>query len=209
LDGGYTFILSGLDQASRIAFHEGSWAVTLSRDRVVDAAFTILRDHGLASLSMRQVASSLGVQPGALYWHVASKQDLLALLAGRILSGSDNTSSSASVADCLRQQASAIRTALLTVRDGAEVVSFAQALRPRELAPMRVFHDILITVLRDPKAEWGARTLTHYVLGEVAEEQNYAELTRAGIVSDREHFEYSEETFLFGIDAIVSGLLSG
>jgi TetR/AcrR family transcriptional regulator, tetracycline repressor protein len=181
--------------------------VTLSRERVVDAALAILRDHGLASLSMRQVAAALGVQPGAIYWHVKSKQDLLALLADRILSGSVTTAAVAPTAGRLRQQAGAVRAALLQVRDGAEVVSFAQALRPQALAPMRMFHDTLATALPDPQAEWGARTLTHYVLGEVAEEQNYAELARAGIVSDREHFEYSAETFLFGVDAILEGLL--
>ena len=49
----------------------------LSRERIVDAAFSVLRDYGLADLSMRRLAKELGVQAGALYWHVPSKQDLL------------------------------------------------------------------------------------------------------------------------------------
>ncbi|MBC7673951.1 MAG: TetR family transcriptional regulator, partial [Polaromonas sp.] len=59
--------------------------MALSREHIVDAAMTILRSYGLASLSMRNLAKNLGVQPGALYWHVKSKQDLLVLLADRIL----------------------------------------------------------------------------------------------------------------------------
>ena len=52
---------------------------------VVDAATAILDAHGIADLTMRRVARELNVTPGALYWHFASKQELLGAVADRIL----------------------------------------------------------------------------------------------------------------------------
>lgn len=49
----------------------------LNRDRVLDAARSIVSDGGLHALTMRALASRLGVQPNALYSHVASKDALL------------------------------------------------------------------------------------------------------------------------------------
>jgi TetR/AcrR family transcriptional regulator, tetracycline repressor protein len=179
--------------------------MALSRDKVVDAALAIVQDHGLASLSMRQIAGALGVQPGAIYWHVTSKQELLALLADRILAASPGGAPATPGPD-VRQQAMDLRAALLAVRDGAEIVSFALALRPLSHAPMRSFREVLAADLHEQHAEWGARTLAYYILGQVAEEQNHAELARAGILPGDRHPDYSAEAFIFGVDAILIGL---
>lgn len=49
----------------------------LSRDRVLTAAIEIADDSGIAALTMRSLAASLGVQPMSLYHHVANKQEAL------------------------------------------------------------------------------------------------------------------------------------
>ena len=54
--------------------------MALTKRAVVEAAGAILDEFGLADLSMRRVADVLGVQPGALYYHVPNKQSLLCLL---------------------------------------------------------------------------------------------------------------------------------
>ncbi|GEA88717.1 TetR family transcriptional regulator [Cellulomonas cellasea] len=59
--------------------------MALSRVQVVAAALEILDEYGLGDLTMRRLATSLGVQPGALYWHVANKQALLAEVADAIV----------------------------------------------------------------------------------------------------------------------------
>lgn len=41
------------------------------------AAQTLFARHGYAAVSMRMIAAEVGVQPGALYNHMGSKQDLL------------------------------------------------------------------------------------------------------------------------------------
>jgi TetR/AcrR family tetracycline transcriptional repressor len=59
----------------------------LSRERVVEAAFTVLDQQGLDGLSMRRVAAELGVAVSALYAHVSSKDDLLELMYTRLFAG--------------------------------------------------------------------------------------------------------------------------
>jgi len=58
---------------------------TLTRDRVLGAAFTVAERDGLERLSMRLVAAELAVSPMALYRHVINKDDLLDGLVERLL----------------------------------------------------------------------------------------------------------------------------
>jgi TetR/AcrR family tetracycline transcriptional repressor len=57
----------------------------LSREAIADAALRVLDRHGLDGLSMRRVAGELGTGPGSLYWHVQNKEELLELLADRVM----------------------------------------------------------------------------------------------------------------------------
>ncbi|MBU4555831.1 MAG: TetR/AcrR family transcriptional regulator, partial [Actinobacteria bacterium] len=49
----------------------------LNRDRVLVAAVEIADERGLAAVTMREVASRLGVEAMSLYNHVANKDDIL------------------------------------------------------------------------------------------------------------------------------------
>ncbi len=193
--------------------------MSLSRQQIIDTALEILRDYGLADLSMRRLARDLGVQPGALYWHVKNKQELLGVLAERILQDVDAPDSPAgpgrdASAGSIRRLAQEIRRALLQVRDGAEVVSLAQALDPQALAPVTALRGLLATGgLGELEASWGARAMTHYILGAVAEEQTQADLARAGLVA-RDAREGSgagadsqaDQAFDFGVEMFLAGL---
>ncbi|ANN14464.1 GntR family transcriptional regulator [Amycolatopsis orientalis] len=53
----------------------------LSRRRVVRAAIRIADAEGIRALSMRRIASGLGVAPMALYRHVSAKDDLILEMA--------------------------------------------------------------------------------------------------------------------------------
>ncbi len=61
----------------------------LRRGDVLDGAMAILDEFGLPDLTMRRLATALGVQPGALYWHFPNKQTLLGALADKILEDVD------------------------------------------------------------------------------------------------------------------------
>src|SRR6202035_562631 len=50
----------------------------LSKERIVEAAIDILDAHGESALTFRALAARLATGAGAIYWHVASKNDLLA-----------------------------------------------------------------------------------------------------------------------------------
>jgi AcrR family transcriptional regulator len=176
--------------------------VALSRTRIVDAAYTTLCEHGLAGLSMRRLAHDLGVQPGALYYHVASKQDLLAGVAERILADSAKLTSTSDPA----RAACDLREALLRVRDSADVISFVHVFRPDALTPFHTLRELFAARLPARQAHRAAQTLICYVLGFVAEEQNYAELVRAKIVNDRPSDTYSLSAFRFGVATILRGL---
>ncbi|MCH8571588.1 TetR family transcriptional regulator [Nesterenkonia sp. AY15] len=95
---------------------------------MVEAATEILEQYGLADLSMRRVATRLGVQPSALYWHVRDKQSLLALVADRLLDGVVFSAPLPEWRAELRARAVTLHGALLSTRDAAELVASVVAL---------------------------------------------------------------------------------
>lgn len=57
----------------------------LTRDDVVDAAVRLLGEVGLEGLTLRRLATDLGVSAPTLYWHVTDKRSLLDHVAERLL----------------------------------------------------------------------------------------------------------------------------
>ena len=62
---------------------------TLTRDQIVTAAIDLLDAEGLEGLNMRSLGTRLGSAATAVYWHVGSKGDLIALAgeSGRLVDG--------------------------------------------------------------------------------------------------------------------------
>jgi TetR/AcrR family tetracycline transcriptional repressor len=176
--------------------------VALSRTQIVDLAAATLRTQGLAGVSMRRLAQELGVQPGALYHHVASKQELLAAVGERILSDGAPGVSTVDPA----QAAADIRAVLLPIRDGAEVISFVHAYKPEALGSLRSLHLALAQRCPSTQAPVVAEALIRFVLGFVAVEQNHAELVRARIIDSSRALSDPEEAFNFGVQALLAGL---
>ncbi len=52
---------------------------------IVSAAVMLLDEHGERGLTFRLLAKQLNTGPGALYWHVANKDELVALAADQVL----------------------------------------------------------------------------------------------------------------------------
>ncbi|HEV2427525.1 MAG TPA: TetR/AcrR family transcriptional regulator [Acidimicrobiales bacterium] len=57
----------------------------LTRERVVDAAYTIIDSGEYAQLSMRRLARDLGVAPMTLYGYVRDRDDLLDAVVDRLM----------------------------------------------------------------------------------------------------------------------------
>jgi AcrR family transcriptional regulator len=62
---------------------------TLTRERVVTEALTLIAQEGLEALTMRALSARLGVVPGALYRHVRSKEQLQDLIVDGVLAEVD------------------------------------------------------------------------------------------------------------------------
>src|ERR1700753_286565 len=54
------------------------------RDRILDVALDLFIEHGYDGTSLREVAEQLGVTKAALYYHFASKDDILMALHMRL-----------------------------------------------------------------------------------------------------------------------------
>jgi AcrR family transcriptional regulator len=56
---------------------------TLTREQIIKAAIDLLDAEGLEGLNMRALGNRLGSAATAVYWHVGSKADLVALAVGQ------------------------------------------------------------------------------------------------------------------------------
>lgn len=172
---------------------------------VVDAALRVLGSYGLEFLSMRRVAAELEVQPSALYHHVANKQSLLALMADRIVEGL-TVSPGGDWTKELLVGCHALRTAMLSVRDGAEVVATASAFR---LGASSVESSIASAIasagVDDRVARDAGRAILLYTFGHTQATQMHTQASSLGaITADPEIF--SDDSFDAGLRIILSGL---
>jgi AcrR family transcriptional regulator len=60
-------------------------ADALSKDRIVEAAIEILDADGESALTVRALSARLATGSGAIYWHVANKDDLLAAITDDVI----------------------------------------------------------------------------------------------------------------------------
>ena len=59
----------------------------LTRERILEAALSLVDEEGIEALSMRRLAKGLGVDPMAIYHHLSNKRALLSALIKEIFSG--------------------------------------------------------------------------------------------------------------------------
>lgn len=168
----------------------------LTRDAIVTAALDIVDQYGLADMTMRRVASRLGVAPGALYWHVANKQELIAAVASVILEPVMGASIRAPHAI-----AEALHSALLSHRDGAEIVATALAQPGTTL-----FDDLLTKVCTTLPSTDAGRTcgaaLVYLVMGAATQEQGQRQLAEA----TKTDMARNTPSVKAGVDLLLAGL---
>src|SRR5947209_4507556 len=68
---------------------DGELRRTLTRERVVAEALTLIAQEGVEALTMRTLGARLGVVPGALYRHVRGKEQLQDLIVDGVLAEVD------------------------------------------------------------------------------------------------------------------------
>src|SRR5689334_18844971 len=84
----------------------------LSREVVADRALEIADAEGIEAVTIRRLATELGVTPMALYWHFRTKEDLLAGLADRVLDALELPDRGGDWAEDIRAAMGALVTAM-------------------------------------------------------------------------------------------------
>jgi AcrR family transcriptional regulator len=115
----------------------------LSRERVVQAALTLVDEGGVAALSMRTVAAKLGVEAMSLYRHVSSKEDLLSGIADLVLSQIVVPAPGTPWRAAMRERAVSAREVFLRHPSAAIVVESFASLSPSRL----VYTDTILSLL--------------------------------------------------------------
>ena len=87
--------------------------VPLSRERVLQAAIVLADQGGIESLTMRKLASALGVEAMSLYNHVANKDDLVDGIVDLVVSEIDLPSTEDDWETAIREYAISAHEALL------------------------------------------------------------------------------------------------
>ena len=183
----------------------------LSVDQITITAMDLLRSYGLADVSMRRIAKELDVAPSALYWHVPSKQNLIARLAEHIVA--PVTDPSLPIIST-NKAAAHLRDCLLNVRDGAEVTVTAVG-NPESPIHSQLQRFFITSLAGDveeasiPQLEATADALLHLVLGSALVQQTELQLVTATKASEsfaRSPVGEREKAFAYSVDLLVRGL---
>jgi AcrR family transcriptional regulator len=101
--------------------------VPLDRKSILQSAFWVLNEAGLEGLTLRKLATRLGVQAPAIYWHFKNKQELLDEMATQVmrdmLQDSPVVDPAQSWQSWAMEYCSRLRRILLSYRDGAKMFS--------------------------------------------------------------------------------------
>ena len=89
------------------------------RQRILDVAAALFLDRGYVGTSLREIAAAVGMKPGSLYYHFASKEALLQAILERGI---------AVMVDAFRRAADATRNADARTRFAAHVRAHLAAL---------------------------------------------------------------------------------
>jgi TetR/AcrR family tetracycline transcriptional repressor len=145
----------------------------LDRQGIVAAALVLLDEVGLDGLSVRRLATELGVKSPALYWHFENKQQLLDDMAEVMQRSAAHEPPAAGQrwADWMFARTVGVRRMLLRHRDGARLVA-ASTPTPRALAELDADVATLAGFGFAAVDALGAiMSLSHYVTGFVLQEQ--------------------------------------
>lgn len=179
--------------------------MSIRRADIVAAALDILDQYGLADLTMRRLGERLGVQPGAIYWHLPNKQSVLAAVSDAIAATIPLPDPALSASDWLREWAQSLRATLLQHRDAAELVLSTRA---TELCHVDLLAPARARMSRESgiaSSEVGIGVLLHFVLGSVYEEQTRVQLSELGLLPIVD-IGQRDATFGSGVRVVVAGI---
>lgn len=161
----------------------------LSKERIVEAAIEILDTDGEAALTFRALAARLATGSGAIYWHVADKNDLLGAAADHIIAG---VMASVVGGGEPREAIRAIALGLFDAIDARPWVGAQLFREPWRSAMLQIFEGVGRRVqalgVAEPAQFDAASALVHYILGVAGQNAANARLAHAADHTDRSAF---------------------
>jgi AcrR family transcriptional regulator len=148
----------------------------LSRERIVEAAVGLLDAAGAGGLTFRALTERLATGPGAIYWHVANKGELLGAATDAVVAAA----LAAAPAEPPGSPQDEIRAVALGLFDAIDEhswlvtqVSAQLSHSPGGSVTPRILESIgrQVRALGVPEAHWftAASVLVHYILGAAAQ----------------------------------------
>ncbi len=148
-------------------------------EAIVGAALELLADGGLEAVSFRRIATRLGVSAPTLYWHVASKRQLMDLMAEELVrrTGRDFAGPAPGQPwwEWLRADAQRTFAALIATRDAPRVLAGNRP-SPASFAGIERVLGVLVDAGMTPgEAQQALFAIGAYVIGSATEWQAEAE----------------------------------
>ncbi len=203
-------------------------------ERVADAALRLIDAGGVEGLTVRALAQELGVGTMTLYWYVQNKDEVLDLVADRLLAGLTFPHAEQDWRVSVREGLHAVRAALLRHARAVPIMTGRGSFGPNGLRLMEESIAVLRCAGFEPDDAADAYfTISNFVTGFVSFEtsalsvrdkpeidmKGYAQLIRQYIESlpldrypnlkssaSRIFGASLDERFSFGVDCLVAGL---
>ncbi|MFF5293915.1 TetR/AcrR family transcriptional regulator [Paractinoplanes globisporus] len=193
----------------------------LTRERIVDAASSLVDKEGLDALSMRRLATELGVQGPSLYNHFATKADIVDAVADAVIERVDLSAfGTCDWPEALRRWARSYRQVLTEHPNVVPVLASGPGRRPAALAMAEAVFGALVDAGWPPARATHIGALMRYLvtgsalgsfaLGfdiDPALYDQYPHLHRAPLLAAH-HEAVDEGAFQFGLDLLINGLVA-
>ena len=151
----------------------------LSRDRIIAMSIDLLNHSGEAGLTFRTLSERLETGPGAIYWHIANKGDLLTAACDAILARTLEAPAPGATPEA------SIRAVALGMYDTIEAhpwVGSALTRAPGQAPILRLFERIgqqICALQVPPSRQWAVTSaLLNYILGVSGQNAANAQLAR-------------------------------
>jgi AcrR family transcriptional regulator len=191
----------------------------LTRQRIVETASALVDAEGLEAVSVRRLATELGVQGPSLYNHFATKAEILDAVADAVIAQVDVTAfGTHGWREALRIWAHSYHAVLAAHPNIVPVLAHGPGRRPAALAMADVVYGALIDAGWSPARATHIGALMRYLVtgsalgsfalgfsGDPELYQQYPHLHRAHLLAGH-HERVDEGAFELGLDTLLAGL---
>lgn len=194
--------------------------IKLTRQAILDAALRITDHDGVDKLTMRRLASELGVQAMSLYHHIPNKSALLDGVVEQLVTHIERPVMDPNAwQDSLREVAFSLHDALMAHRNVVPLIATRPAMTAQNLAAVESVLSMLVTAGFNPAMAMRTwQSLAAFVIGhvsaDISADTHDPELSPASIdasdypvtaIAVTESADGPDTIFRWGLGAIITG----